>query len=215
MPAGITINPDLVTNAPGTFFVSSEGYIQGFAEDDPAIRNELVSGILAATQTTPVWGGCGITESLVTAGQESGPIGSVLALATAAANLTGFTVYNQSHAMMSSPQSPAPLATPGYTDASSVLHPGGSINFYRLGSGARIAVKISQAAAAALAGQPINTAVYWDYTNQQLLSAPGGTAIAVKLIAIDSAANSRTVSYSSTTGFATWNESDYVAVIQI
>src|SRR5882724_4464122 len=125
MPAGITVNPDLVTNAPNTFFVASEGFIQGMAEDDPAIRNSLLSGVVAATQTSPLWGGCGITESLPTAAQESNSFGSVLALATSQANLTGFTVYNQSHATISTPQSPAPLATPGYTDTNSVLHPGG------------------------------------------------------------------------------------------
>src|SRR5882757_4648041 len=99
MPAGITINPDLVTNAPGTFFVSSDGYIQGMAEDDPAIRNSLMSGVVDPAQTTPIWGGCGITELLWAAGVESSSIARTVKLATAQANLTGFTVYNQSHAM--------------------------------------------------------------------------------------------------------------------
>lgn len=202
--SGITINPAKVTNAPGLFSVRSKGYVQGTALSDPAIRHQLVSGILNPSASAPIWGGCGITESLTTAGTEADSIGAVLALATSQANLTGFTVYDQSHAMFQAPESPAPLAPAG-----------GAINFYRLGSGARIALPCSGTVAAALAGSAINVALYWDYTNQVLLSAPGGTAINVKLLDVDTIGNSRVVSYSSGTGFATWNDAGYCALVQI
>lgn len=206
---GVTINPALVTNAPGRFSLTTDGFVQGMALDDPAIRNSLVQGVVAPAQQTPLWGGMGITDSLTTAGVEAASIGSVLALATSQANLTGFTVFNQSLAMINSPQSPVPLAPGGDT-----VKPGGAINFYRLGSKARIAVKCSGAVAAALAAGASNIALYWDYTNQQLLNAPGGTAIAVKLVGLD-AGGSKVVSYDGATGFATWVENGNTAIIEI
>lgn len=208
--SGISINPALVTNAPGLFSLTTEGYVQGTALNDPAVRNELVSGVIAPATTTPMWGGEAITDSLWTAGVESSSIGSVLALATAAANITGFTVFDQSSAMYSTPQSPVPLAPGG-----DGTRPGGAINFYRLGSGARIAVACVQAVAAALAHGASNIAVYWDYTNQVLLSAPGGTALPVKLVGLDMIGNSKVVVYNSGTGYATWNTAGYTAIIQI
>ena len=203
--SNITINPALMTNAAGGFAVSSEGYIAGFALDDPATRNELLAGIVSPAASAPMWGGEAITESLPTAGTEADSVLSVLALATAEANVTGFTVYNQAAGMIQSAQSPAPLAPPG-----------GGINFYRLGSGARIVVPCAQAVAAALAGQPVDTPLYWDYTNQLLLNAPGGTALpGVLLVGVVANGNAQVVSYNSGTGFATWNRAGYAAVIQI
>jgi hypothetical protein len=150
-----------------------------------------------------MWGGMGITDSVWTTGSQSDSIGSVLTLATSQANLTGFTVFNQANAMIQSANSPVPLAA---------LTAG--INFLRFGSGARIAVACSQAVATALTGAASNVALYWDYTNQVLLNAPGGTAIAAKLIDVN-IGNSMVVSYSSGTGFGTWNRSGSTAIIQI
>ena len=201
--AGITINPALVTNAAGSFSITSEGYVQGVMLDDPAVRFALATGIVSSAASTPFWGGMGITDSLWTPGAESPSVQSVLTLATSQANLTGFTVFNQANAMIQSTNSPAPLAPVT-----------GAINFFRLGSGARIAVACSATVAAALQGGASNQAVYWDYTNQVLLNAPGGTAIAVKVIDVN-IGNSMVVSYASGTGFATWNRSGSTAIIQI
>lgn len=202
--AGITVNPALMTNAAGSFAITSEGYVQGFALDDPSVRNQLAAGIVSPSASSPMWGGEAITESLPTAGTESDSVTSVLTLATAETNITGFTVFNQSAAMYQSAQSPCPLAPAG-----------GGLNFYRLGSGARIPVACSSAVAAALAGVAVNTAVYWDYTNQVLLNAPGGTALPVLLVGVVTSANAQVVTYNSGTGFATWNRSGYVAIIKI
>lgn len=202
--AGITINPALMSNAPGSFFATSEGYIQGFALDDPAVRNELCAGVVAPGAANPMWGGEGITESLPTAGTEADSVSSILALATSQANLTGFTVFNQSAAMIQTAQSPVPLAPAT-----------GGINFYRFGSGARIVVQCSSAVAAALAGGAVNQALYWDYTNQVLLNAPGGTAIPATLVGVGLGGTAQVVTYNSGTGFATWNRAGFVAIIKI
>jgi hypothetical protein len=216
MSGSISLNPALVTNAAGLFSVSTNGYTQGSTLNDAAVRNELVSGIVSPSAANPFWGGMAITDSLWTAGVQSSEIGSVLALATAAANVTGFTVFEQSSAGYITPQSNVPLY-PANT----------ALNFYRLGSGARIPVQCSSTVAAALAAGASNIALYWDYTNQVLLSAPGGTALPVKLVGLDTGGNSKVVAYNATgsnivvngvtiiPGAAMWNNAGFVAVIQI
>lgn len=203
--AGITINPQLVTNASGTFSTTSSGFVQGCMEDDPSVRNELASAIVSPSATSPMWGGMGITDSLVTAGIEAGELRSVLTPASAVGNLTGFTVFNQSLAMIQTPQSPVPLSAAGM-----------GINFFRFGSGARIAVACSNAVASALLGGASNQVVYWDYTNQVLLTSGTG-ALPVKVLDVN-IGNSMVVTYNSGTGFATWTRSGSnanCAIIQI
>lgn len=165
----ININPQLVTNAAGTFNTTFEGLIQGTAFPDPAARFALSSGWLAAAETLPLWGGVGISEA-VPAPQGSPPLtpnvslGGPVRRATnvtgggTALNLTGFSVFDQAYGMINSPQSPVPLAPAPY----------GQAMFYRLGSGARLAVAMS-AALASLADDVITTQVSWDFVSQVLV----------------------------------------------
>jgi hypothetical protein len=201
----ITLNPQLVTNRPGGFHVTSEGYVQGEAMDDPAIRNSLVAAIVDPAYTAaPMYGGMAITESMITPGTESSAIMHVIRPATAAANVTGFSVFNQSAGMIQTPQSPVPLASSGM-----------GLNLFRLGSRARIAVQLDSAVAAALQAGNINQALYWDYTNQKLLNAPGGTAIPVKVIDINFA-NSKVVDASLIgSGIVNWKNGAACAIIEI
>lgn len=200
---GITINPGQVTNALGSFYATSEGYVQGTAQYDPSNRFELNQGIVGTGVTTPMWGGEGITESVFNPANASSAVGSVLTLATSQANLTGFTVFDQAAGMITSAQSPVPLAAAGM-----------SINYYRFGAQMRIVVACSNAVATAFEGGAVNQALYWDYTNQVLLNAPGGTAIAAKILDVN-VGNSKIVTYSSGTGFATWTNNGSTAVILI
>ncbi len=203
MAGTISINPGLVTNAAGFFYATSEGYVQGTTLDNPVSRFYLSQGVVNPSATSPMWGGIGITDSLPTPGTESGSVGHVLALATSATNLTGFTVFDQATAMIQSPQSPVPLA------AASM-----AINFYRFGSGARIAVQCSNTTATTLESAASNVPLYWDYTNQVLLASPGGTAINAKLVGVN-IGNSMVVAYNSGTGFGTWTTNGSVAIIEI
>lgn len=202
----LTINPAQMTNAAGSFSITTEGYVAGFVLDDPALRNEIAAGIFSpsASATSVLLGGYGITLTLPTAGTEADAVGSILTIATSQANLDGFTVYNQSAAMYQTPQSTAPL-----------VGPGGSINFVRFGTGLRVVVPCSQAVAAALAGQPEDTALYWDYTNQVLLNTAGGTAIAAKLLGVVSNGTAQVPTYNSGTQQSSWNRAGYCAVIKI
>lgn len=163
MSATITFNPVVTTVAPGSFNVSSDGYIQGTALNDPAVRNQLSGGVLATTETLPMWGGVGISETTTPATASGIPnLGGTLTRATsltqtAANGLSGFSVFDQSHAMVNTPQSPVPLA-------GSLM----SVNFYRLGSNARIVVALAPALVN-LEGGPIGQQVSWDFNGQQLV----------------------------------------------
>lgn len=200
--SGISINPVLTTNALGSFYTSSDGFVQGTTLDNPVARFFLSQGIVSTSATAPMWGGMGITDSLPSPSSEAASVGHVLTLASAVANLTGFTVFDQATAMIQSAQSPVPLAAAGM-----------AANYYRFGSGARIAVACSNAVATALEGGASNQAVYWDYTNQVLLTTGTG-ALPVKVVDVN-VGNSLTVSYSSVTGFGTWVANGSCAIIMI
>lgn len=157
MTALISINPLLTGNARNSFSVSSDGLIQGEAFDDPASRFYLSGASLDAGETLPMWGGVGIFENL---GASSTVPGHTVGRATSLAStkrLTGFSVFNQAHAGILVPNtSPVPLYYNGQT-----------VNFYRLGSNARIAVACDPSLAS-LDGGSISQNVSWDFNNQVL-----------------------------------------------
>lgn len=162
MVATIGLNPYNTTNASGSFAAQSAGYIQGTALDQPAIRNSLAGGVLATSETIPMWGGVAINEQIP--GLAASPREVLGGTITRAANytvnaagcITGFSVFDQNYAAVNNPGSPVPL-----------IPSNGQVNFYRLGSGARIAVKCS-ANLALLEGGSIGQKVSWDFANQQL-----------------------------------------------
>lgn len=170
MTAQISFNPVLTTNASGSFNTSSSGYIQGVQLDDPSARFTLAGGILATTETIPMWGGVGISEFVAgnaTAGYIGSPGGPNSAAGgqifratalTGAKALTGFSVFNQAHGMINTPQSPVPLA-------GSLMQ----VNFVRLGSGARVTVKCDPLLAALSGTDIITQPVAWDFVNQLLI----------------------------------------------
>lgn len=172
----IAINPVLTSGAPGSFNVSSEGYIQGVAMDDPAVRNALAGGYLDPNEVLPMWGGVAVSELVpsLAAGAPSSTLGTKVSraktlVAAAAGQLTGFSVFNQVHSMVSSPQSPVPLAAGNMT-----------VEFFRLRSRARIPVLCDAALAAALQSGLITAQVSWDFGGQQL--APFQAAYAADVI---------------------------------
>lgn len=138
MASTIGLNPMTTTNAAGSFYVKSDGMIQGMAFDDPATRYALASGTLATTEILPMWGGLAVSELIP--GTSSAPMGGNIVRPTAQAGITGFSVFNQAHNGVTTPQSPVPVALSGM-----------SVSFYRLGSGARVPVAVSSAIAS-LAG---------------------------------------------------------------
>lgn len=166
MVATLNVNPLPTTVAAGTFGISTSGYIQGTALNDPSVRFALAGGILGPNETLPMWGGVGIAETtrpVLASGTFPLPqLGGYITRATQlalnnAGTLTGFSVFDQDHSMINTPQSPVPVALNGMM-----------VNFYRLGSGARIAVGIDPAYAAGLLGGTITQSSSWDFNDQIL-----------------------------------------------
>lgn len=180
MVASVPFNPILTSVASGSFNTTSEGYIQGFMMADPATRFALAGGVLADSETIPMWGGVGITElvagnaSAGYVGSPSGPNGSqggLIKRATALTGstaLTGFSLFDQAYGMVNTPQSPVPLAGSKM-----------QVNFARLGSGMRIAVKCDSVLASLAGTSIINAAVAWDFVNQQLIPYTGSINVGV------------------------------------
>lgn len=180
----ISINPAITTTASGLFSLTESGLVQGTSLDSPNIRNQLAGGILDPTATLPMWGGVGIYENipLSTAGATTavnafgGYVGRATSVtANAAKSLTGFSVFDQAVAGINSPQSTVPLFSTGQ-----------SVNFYRLGSNARIAVQCAPGLVS-LDGGLISPQVSWDFAAQQLI--PYNAAYPANVITAASWAN--------------------------
>lgn len=151
--------PAMTTAATGMFNgPSSKGYIVGQAQPDPATRYALKAGLVASSETLPMYGGCGIFAD-VPAQSLSVPLPSIgrATAMTGAAALIGFAVMDQAYNLVIDPGNQVPAAGPNQT-----------ISFYTLGSRARIAVQCDPSLID-LAGEPLNQPVSWDFTNQMLI----------------------------------------------
>lgn len=209
----ISINPQVTTNAAGSFGVTWDGLMQGVAMPAPNSMFNLAGGYVAATETDPMYGGIGISENvpLIPGSPPLTPDPSLGGPVVRAANsnpapgtalaLTGFTVFDQDYAMINSPGSQVPLASAGM-----------QVNFYRLGSGARIAVAVDPALIS-LAGGIITPSLGWDFTLQRLI-AGGANPLPVKVLKVVPA-NCMTVNFTTGSGVANWNRNGAAAVILI
>ena len=193
----ITVNPSATITPSSSFLPQSQGYTQGITLADPTSRQWLNSGVIASTVSAGVWGGMGITESVQMPG--NGMPGNLLTIAGSSTAVTGFTVFDRAYNMIIVPGNSVQIALAGM-----------SMAFYRLGSNARIPVLCTAGLITAIETNSVNTQVVWDFTNQQLIPYTSGTALPVKVIAVDT--NSKIVSVSGST--YSWTTGN-VAVIQI
>lgn len=210
MTAQVSLNPMVTSNAVGLFSTNSQGFTQGDAVDDPAVKFALAGGVLSTSATSPVWGGVPIIESIPTG--QTGALGQVqpgtdslggtVIQATTSAVPTGICVYNQAFGGITTPQSNAPLYSPGM-----------SVNFYRFGSGARIPMACD-ASVVALDGSSIVETVYYNYsTNLLTTTQPSGQAALPVKILRTSVSGNKLVSYDGTN--ANWTSTGNIALVQI
>src|SRR6185312_8493453 len=171
MSAQISMNPFVTTNAAGSFGVTTTGGIQGTLAQNPT-ENFRIAGGIAITELIPTYQ-TGVPTVPAPA------LGGVIARATAVANITGWSIFDQNYAMVNTPQSPVPLSGSG-----------GQVNFVRTGSGARLWVACDPALALIENGA-INQNVSWDYNNQLLAPYDASTA---------TIAESATVTWANTNG---------------
>lgn len=174
MTAVIPLNPykTSVSNN-GLFSVSTTGLRQGTAYPDPATRFSLRTGILAAAETIPMWGGVGVYEYVPNPGPPTLPsytlgpsVGRATSL-TGSKALRGWSTYDQAYGMVTSPSSPAPL-----------IGSYGQVMTYQLGSRVRLAVACDPILIDLRGGDiggPSSTPnlVSWDFTNQLLIPYEG------------------------------------------
>jgi hypothetical protein len=137
-------------------------YVQGTLIDKSSAADidtrPIVSGVVSPSASGPMWGGLAITASL------QRPLGFSLQLAQSAAQITGFTVFDQSTALFRSKQDPVPSAGPSM-----------GINFVNVGSGAQLVLQADPALLSALNGANASTPLSWDF-NLQRVTAYSGAA---------------------------------------
>jgi hypothetical protein len=152
---------------------STYGLVQGGAYPDPSSRWRLRGGIVALSETTPMWGGCAVFANVPGGAPPSpsislGPsIGKATSATGGAKAIAGFSVFDQAYNMVNSPTSTAPQAQPGQ-----------SANYYPLGSEARIVVACDPVLVDQQ-GQPIFAGgnLAWDFNDQKLVQASGADPI--------------------------------------
>ena len=203
MSGTISIAPYTTSNAQNSFLLQSDGFMSGTFLDDPANRYALEGGLVASTQSNPLWGGLPISALVAAPGSggASSGLGSTIQAATALSNLDGFCVFNQASAGVITPSSNAPLY-PANT----------SVNFVRNGCGLWVVLPVKAADVATIEGGNSNQAIYWDYTNNWVtVSSMGGGALGYQIIALNT--NSKTVSFSG--GQANWVAGESVIVVRL
>ena len=147
----ITFNPNNTTNISAGFLVDTEGYIQGFAQDDPAMRYQWEGAQVGGS--TVLWGGLAIQANIQ--GVDSNQQGSLIIPATSLSGINGWTIFNQSMAGIITPSSNVPQYSAG-----------SSLNIVRPGSLARICVAVENATILdAIDTAESNVDLYWDPTN--------------------------------------------------
>jgi len=196
--ANISFNPALTTAPQNSFLLETQGYVQGAFMDDPSSRMYLAGGVIASGVTQPMWGGMAITESIPAL--NSNQMGATIGIAATEGAIAGFSVFNQGYNGIITPNNNVPQYDAGMT-----------LMYFRLGSGARIAVQCDSNVAAAVDGNATNTPIYWDFTTQSL-TATAGTALPVKVLSVNT--NSKVVLWNSGTGSLTW-VAGTAAIIQI
>ncbi|WP_336240449.1 hypothetical protein [Citrobacter werkmanii] len=181
--ASISLQPfKTMGSLTGLFNTESRGLTQGDAQDDPAVRLQLCSGAIGSAVTTSMWGGLGVLECVPTAESVTGSI----IVAPTATQCNAFTVFNQAYHGITTPSSPVPQFLPG-----------GSIHYYRIGSGARIPLPISEdvaALAAASTPSPVGAVGFvWDLTNNWIdlydETVTTNPRIAVRLLQVSNGGN--------------------------
>ena len=132
---------------------------------------------------------------------KSSPRGSTIRRAVSLAELEGFTVFNQAHNGLTTPQSPVPLYASGM-----------SVSFYRLGSNMRVPLKASvQVVALGTAGASVKTALAWDFVNDRVTTA-AAAAFAGSDIATSSVTYSNGVATATTASAHGLTAGQYVKI---
>lgn len=200
----ISFNPMVTTGISDAFVVDTGGYVQGTFLDDPANRYNLEGGIVASAQTAPIWGGLPLT--LAVPAPDSNAQGPSVTVASTLTGIHAWALFNQAAAGIITPSSNVPLYSSGM-----------SVNFARPNSNLRIVLPVENSTVLdSLSGDAPNVDLYWDTTNNCLTTTSGAGYLGPLPIQLEFlSATSKTVSYNSGTGIATWQPAGSAAVVRI
>ncbi|MHA1063422.1 hypothetical protein ACR9GP_05870 [Enterobacter ludwigii] len=184
MADDIKFNPYKTYGSPTDMFnVESNGLVQGDAQDDPAIRLQLSSGTWDGAE--PTWAGVGAMECIAAANKN---LAGANVKAPTAAVCNAFIVINQAYHGITTPGNSVPLFIRG-----------GSVHYYRIGSGARIPLPVSAEVAALATGDEAVGAdgFVWDLTNKVIdiysSATSGNPKVNISLLMISPSGNNLTV----------------------
>lgn len=214
MPFALTLDPMATTAAGDLARIHSDGLMQGQVLVNPYTSAGLDAGVIASNETYPLYAGLPVSLGIDTLDAKRGNVVRKSVVGNVAAGIMGFTVSQNAGTMgFQTPSSRVPL-----------FPQGSGINFYPLGSKARIVVQIDNTLAGTLDGSDfINTPVMWDFTNDKLVAWVSGTdaanlqltGIRVVQVALATTAQNRAIAYNTGTGLATWDTTKSLAVIEI
>jgi hypothetical protein len=146
-------------------------YTQGYLTDHSTTAHidsrPIASGVVSPSATGPMWGGMAIQAFL----QQSSSLGKALQLAQNVSQITGFTVFDKSTALIRSNTNPVPSAGPTM-----------GINYVSLGSGAGLVVQADPSVLTVLRGASVGTSVSWDFQNQRVIPLSGAGALPVRVV---------------------------------
>jgi hypothetical protein len=169
----VSFNPNPTTNISSGFLLDTEGYVQGFAQDDPATRFQYEGAQVGGD--TVLWGGLAVQCNLQ--GVDANVQGPLIIPATSAATIQAFTIFNQSMNGIITPSSNVPQFAVG-----------SSLNIVRFGTNVRVCVAVENSTIVNdLADAEADVALYWDTTNLCITNSSGGNYAlpsSVKLITV-------------------------------
>lgn len=192
------------TVASGAFLLNSDGYVAGTLYGKFPDRYAIEGGVLLSSQTTPIYGGQPLTNTVATpSSRGSSGLGEILASAvTTGANIQSWSVFDQASAGVITPYSNVPL-----------YYANQSVNFVRVGSGSMLVLPVNPTAVATIAGGLANVAIYWDFTNNRV-DISGTGALGYQIIGLNQ--NSKTVTYAAGPPItANWNNTGSVIVVRV
>ena len=188
------------TVANNTFLLNTDGFIVGTLYGKFPDRYAIEGGVVASTQTTPLYGGLPLTLAVTAPTiQGSSGLGERATLATAQTNIDGWSVFDQGAAGIISGFSNVPLY---YVNT--------SINFVRSGF---LVLPVNPAAVNTIAGGASNQAIFWNFA-QGYVDITGTGALGYQIIALST--NSKTVTYAAGPPItANWNGSGSAIVVKL
>lgn len=200
----ITFNPYKTFGNSPSFNVSSQGYVQGDAQDDPAVQLLLESGVMISTATVNVFSGAPVSVAASVRSAQNTYAGSVVK-PLVVNQIGGWVVSNRNYHGIITAGNPVPSWGAGE-----------SVHFYRPGSKARIPLPLAADVVAYVNAGTFPQVWYWDSVNHLVTSVvPSDSSAAVPITLMDVDTNGTTIIATGTPAVLTWGYAKPIGIFQI